>query len=137
MIANDIIDGLSSLHGREIVHRDLKPSNILVSNTHYSNVSKEEARLQWHTGHVPIIAKLTDFGESRSDIIQTKSLVTSKVEELNRGSPAYMAPEILLADKRPQNASLDDLKAVDIWAFGMVMFMLCNPSSEYPYYNEI
>ena len=130
-------DGLSFLHGREIVHQDLKPSNILVSNAHYSNVSKEEARVQWQTGHVPIVTKLTDFGESLSDMIQTKSLVASKVEELNRGSPAYMAPEILIADKRPQNASLDDLKAVDIWAFGMVMFMLCNLPCEYPYYEEI
>lgn len=34
-------------------------------------------------------------------------------------------------------ASLCDLKAVDIWALGMVFFILLNPDLQYPYFSEI
>lgn len=57
--------------------------------------------------------------------------------ELDHGSLGYMAPEILLPDKRPLFATIQDLKAADMWALGMVMFVLANPSSRYPYSHEI
>ncbi len=48
-----------------------------------------------------------------------------------------MAPEILLPDLRPSEATISDLKAVDIWALGMVLFVTVNPSISHPYCSEI
>ena len=134
----DIIDGVAFLHGKGIVHRDLKPGNILVSNQHYEHLPENIFRDQWEAGTLkPIVCKLTDFGESRSALIQTNTLLQSKATNLDRGSPAYMSPEILLPEMRPKNGSIADLKAVDIWALGMVLFDLADPSSKYPYHQEI
>lgn len=45
----------------------------------------------------------------------------------------YMAPEILVKSLRLKSASFQDLKQVDMWAFGMVLFILVNPDLKYPY----
>ncbi len=137
-IALDIVKGLAVLHSKNIVHRDLKPANILVSNQHYLHLEREEIQKLWQDGGIaPIICKLTDFGESRSLLIQTKSLLSSKVNELDRGSPAFMAPELLVLEKRPAVANIHDLKAADMWALGMIMFVLVNPDSKFPYRLEV
>lgn len=85
----------------------------------------DEANLRAVFQNKPIVCKLTDFGESRSEEIQTATLCTGTVNEtvnVYRGSPAYMAP---------------DLKYVDIWALGMVYFMILNPDLDYPYFLDI
>ena len=134
----DIVDGVSFLHGKDIVHRDLKPGNILVSNQHYNDLPENVFREQWEAGTLKAITcKLTDFGESRSALIQTNTIMSSKAINLNRGSPVYMCPEILLPEMRPKCASILDLKAADIWALGMVVFNLIDPSCKYPYQQEI
>ena len=38
-----------------------------------------------------------------------------------------MAPEIMVKTSRLKSASLEDLKTVDVWALGLVMFNLVNP----------
>ena len=38
-----------------------------------------------------------------------------------------MAPEIMVKTSRLKSASLEDLKKVDVWALGLVMFNLVNP----------
>ena len=48
-----------------------------------------------------------------------------------------MAPEILVPSQRLKSATFDDLKKVDIWAFGMVMYNLLNPNLKYPYQLEV
>jgi serine/threonine protein kinase len=48
-----------------------------------------------------------------------------------------MAPEILVKSVRLKSASFDDLKKVDMWAFGMVLFCLVNPDLKYPYQLDI
>ena len=47
--------------------------------------------------------------------------------------PAYMAPEIFVKSRRLKSASFQDLKQVDVWAFGIVMFNLINPDLKYPF----
>ena len=49
----------------------------------------------------------------------------------------YMAPEILVKSLRLKSASFQDLKRVDMWAFGMVLFILVNPDLKYPYELDI
>ena len=33
-------------------------------------------------------------------------------------------------------AAIEDLKKIDVWAYGMVLFKICNPHIRYPYYLE-
>ena len=84
----------------------------------------------------PIICKLIDFGESRSDVAQTATLCNQRTLNVYRGSPVYMPPEIF-NNSIGFSASLTDLKAVDVWALGMVFFMLLNPNLDYPYHVEL
>ena len=70
-VSSYVIDGLEFLHKFRIAHRDLKPANILVSNSHYAHITNTN-ELTEAIKKNPIICKLTDFGESRSKIHQTR-----------------------------------------------------------------
>ena len=140
-IAKDISNGLHHLHNMGIAHRDLKPANILVSNQHFDGVTDEEKERLWQTE--PIICKLADFGESRSDLIHTQAMLRtsavrkSKVADFERGTPAYRSPELLVAQKRPNSMGHKDLVKVDVWAYGMTIFTILNPDQGFPYYFDI
>ena len=54
-----------------------------------------------------------------------------------RGTSVYMAPEILIKSSRLDAASFENLKKVDVWAFGMVMFNLVNPNLKYPFQLDL
>ena len=117
-----------------IVHRDLKPANILVSNQMYcDSKDKEVIRDAWEKE--PIICKLVDFGESRGDMNQTASICSTQTTNIDRGTPVYMAPELL--STAITSLSLAQLKACDVWSYGMVLFMLLNPDLQFPYQLEI
>lgn len=81
------------------------------------------------------MAKLTDFGESRSAMIGTKTVAATHTANLYRGSPAYMAPEAL--SKTTSQASMQDLMSMDICSLGMTIFHLMNPNIAYPYSVEL
>ncbi|CAH3045388.1 unnamed protein product, partial [Pocillopora meandrina] len=136
-IAVDITRGVAHLHGHEIVHRDLKPINILISNQHYSNL-QDRRQLKRIQAERPIVCKLADFGESRSQWLQTNGLSDPNASQVFRGTIAFMAPEILLREPMVQRNKLtmDDLKKVDIWALGMVFYCLINPADSYPYERD-
>jgi serine/threonine-protein kinase len=77
--------GLKAAHDRHVLHRDLKPSNILVS----------------HDGEV----KLSDFG------MASISTVTDALAHEIRGTPAYLAPEQILANDVDERSDLFSLGA--------------------------
>ena len=85
----------------------------------------------------PIACKLTDFGESRSPFVQTQQLYSSKTTTVDRGKVVYMSPELLVEEKRLTKASIADLMMADVWALGMVIFTLLNPSLKSPYILEM
>ena len=129
-IAHDITEGLTCLHSCGIVHRDLKPANILVSNQHYVNIKDEEEKERIIAGN-PIVCKLTDFGESRSELIKTQTMLATKTVRLQRGTFPFMAPEQFDTSHSPC-ARQAELFKIDIWQLGMVFFCLLNPNLETP-----
>lgn len=119
-----------------VAHRDLKPPNILVSNQHYCSLSDEDDILRQFQSR-PIACKLTDFGESRSLLVQTQSLLASKTNDVDRGTVVYMAPETLVDQMKISGATITDLFLVDVWALGMIFFSMINPSLKHPFLLEM
>lgn len=132
-IAEDTALGLNFLHERNIVHRDLKPANLLISNQHYCHQNIDEIREAW--AKEPVICKLVDFGESRAALQQTGTLCHTRTNNVDRGTVVFMAPELVSCTGEPM--TLEQLKACDVWALGMVIFMLLNPDLEFPYQYEL
>ncbi|XP_070555068.1 cyclin-dependent kinase-like 2 [Ptychodera flava] len=137
VIATQVTSGLAYRHDNSVVHRDPKPENVLVSNQHYCSVTDiDELGSKWSAS--PIVCKLTGFGESRSAIIQTQSLAMTGTRNMNRGTPAFTAPEISLPEcDTGQNVTLEELKKVDIWALGLLFYNLMNPNLSFPYLYEL
>ena len=81
----------------------------------------------------PIICRLTDFGEARFSIHQTKTMVTTKANLTGIGTVPFMVLEILPGDCLTNQACPDDLFKVDVWAFGMTLFCLLSTDLKYPF----
>jgi serine/threonine protein kinase len=113
-IAHDVANGLKYLHESNVYHRDLKTSNVLVSNTHYCDMGDNDELLAAFNVE-PIVCKLTDFGESRSEQIQTQLMANTRTSNVDRGTPSFMAPEIHTL----REVGAEDLKRIDMWAYGM------------------
>lgn len=92
-----ILEGLKYLHSKGIIHRDLKCANVLVDTN--------------------LTAKLSDFGASKKLSFTDSSNVNDDgTEEFSRslkGSPYWMAPEVVLRTGHNKSA--------DIWSLGCVL----------------
>jgi TolB-like protein/tetratricopeptide (TPR) repeat protein len=84
----ELLDALSLAHGESVVHRDIKPANIFVS------------------GGRPLLA---DFGIARPGDVEP-DLLTREGEW--RGTPRYMAPEVLRGAPATPRSDLYSLGAV-------------------------
>ncbi|CAL0312793.1 unnamed protein product [Lupinus luteus] len=101
-----IISGLAYLHSKKTIHRDIKGANLLVNSAG--------------------VVKLADFG-------MAKHLTGYEAELSLRGSPNWMAPELMQAVMQRDNSS-DLAFAIDIWSLGCTiieMFTGKPPWSEY------
>ena len=138
VIASDISKALEYLHQRDIVHRDLKPGNIFISNQHYCDLTEADV-VEKLWSEKPFVCKVTDFGESRSNLIHTQSLtMAGRSHAQDPGTPAFMAPEIFLPERAMKHhATLELLKKADILALGLTFYSIVNPSLSAPYVHDL
>ncbi|XP_078435932.1 serine/threonine-protein kinase SAPK10-like isoform X2 [Wolffia australiana] len=87
-----LISGVSYCHSMEVCHRDLKLENTLLDGSFAPRL------------------KICDFGYSKSSLLhsQPKSTV---------GTPAYIAPEVLLKKEY-------DGKIADVWSCGVTLYVM-------------
>ena len=86
-----------------IMHRDLKPQNILLSNNF-------------------TLAKIADFGCA-------KLIVDGTITGSNRGSIAYMAPELIREEGKLS-------RAADVYSFGVVLWEILTEKRPFSGKNE-
>jgi len=91
-IAREVADGLDYAHARNVLHRDVKPDNILLHDDH---------------------ALLADFGIARAIQLAGETALTDTGVAI--GTPAYMSPEQLVADRHLDARS-------DVYALGCVTY---------------
>jgi serine/threonine protein kinase len=100
-LLRQVCHSLADAHARGLVHRDIKPANIYVCRM----------------GLEYDFAKVLDFGlvKERAQGAGLQSLLT--LEQTTTGTPAYMAPEIILGE-----ADVDS--RADVYALGCVAYFL-------------
>ena len=100
-LLRQVCHSLADAHARGLVHRDIKPANIYVCRM----------------GLEYDFAKVLDFGlvKERAQGAGLQSLLT--LEQTTTGTPAYMAPEIILGDT-------DVDSRADVYALGCVAYFL-------------
>jgi serine/threonine-protein kinase RIO1 len=96
-------EGVKAIHEAGLVHLDLKPENLLI-----------------HDG----VVKVTDFGLSRGTL--QHSVASQELMRDGIGTPAYMAPEQVMA-ARPQDVE----HFADIYALGVMLFELLDGHPPY------
>ena len=88
-----ILEGLKYLHSKGVIHRDLKCANVLVDNS--------------------LNVKLSDFGSSKKISFSDNSGEKDELSKSLKGSPYWMAPEVVLQTGHNKSA--------DIWSLGCVL----------------
>ncbi|KZT36003.1 kinase-like protein [Sistotremastrum suecicum HHB10207 ss-3] len=102
-----VLRGLKCLHGKGIVHGDIKGGNVFMTDQ-----------------GTPVLADfgLASLAENEPSLNPTHESVTSRTTGNLRGSPRWMAPELLGTDSSPKSTF-----ATDVWAYGcliLVRFLL-------------
>ena len=109
-------DGLQFLLNSRIAHRDLKPANILGSYKHFANIT-DAAELNMaiiKATQYNVNSGDSDFGESRSLIHQTRTVLATRTKHMQQGTLLFMAPEQLPGKCQITQAKQEDLMKVDI-----------------------
>jgi formylglycine-generating enzyme required for sulfatase activity len=96
-LIEDLCAGLAHAHARGIIHRDIKPANLIVGTDG--------------------VLRILDFGIARCMDASRSSFTTV-------GTPGYMSPEQILADKTDHRS--------DLFGVGLVMYELLSYTRAFP-----
>eukprot|EP01119_Soliformovum_irregulare_P015226 TRINITY_DN4258_c0_g1_i1.p1 TRINITY_DN4258_c0_g1~~TRINITY_DN4258_c0_g1_i1.p1 ORF type:complete len:650 (+),score=190.66 TRINITY_DN4258_c0_g1_i1:37-1986(+) len=103
-MAKDAALGMNWLHGiTHLIHRDLKPANLLVDSN--------------------LTVKITDYGFS---LLKDKTLIKS--EGVARGTPLWMAPEIM------QGRQFNE--KVDVYSYGIILWQILTRDEPFTHHND-
>ncbi len=102
--------GVEAIHESGLIHLDLKPENILL----ISNKNNKDLQEKW-------IVKISDFGLARGIGMENLEILQDGI-----GTPAYMAPEQILAARWK-----DVGKEADIYSLGMILYELIDGDLPY------
>jgi serine/threonine protein kinase len=100
-IFTNILRGIKKIHDLDIVHLDIKPENIMIKKINYKPV-------------------IIDFGFACS-VKEGDTQYRCKIPFM-KGTYDYAAPEILYGETATAFRSLQDIKKVDIYALGVMIF---------------
>lgn len=99
-----LASALQFLRWNNISHLDLKPQNILISGISFVTLLNELNSFKvWRN----VVLKIADFGFAQH-------LSDQEISTSFRGSPLYMAPEILLGHEYDAR--------VDLWSIGVILY---------------
>ena len=56
---------------------------------------------------------------------------------VDKGSLAFMVPELIIEELSIASAGTDGLKTVDVWAVSMTFFTILNLDQSYPFQNDL
>lgn len=96
-VAIDVCSGLQFIHYHDIIHRDIKSQNIL-----------------FVVNRSGFVAKLSDFGLATAATFTVTASRNSSRGKQAAGSDAYLAPELLDFDDRPEYTPQSDMYALGI-----------------------
>ena len=138
-ISSDTTKAVQYIRSNNIVHRDIKPANILVNNMHYNNLTNVQETAKSAKSE-PIICKLADLGQARSKLLKTRVISNNSCTHFVRPvrpSPAYMAPEMLVAESILKSVGIEQLKTIDVWALVTTFFVILNPDQKNPFQFDL
>lgn len=114
-VMHQLFTAVDYLHEISVIHRDIKPENILVSG------AGENLKIQ-----------LADFGLAK--VVQDWDVRSTPC-----GTSFYIAPEIIRGIEangaRPLCTTRDEVKNVDIWSAGVVLFVML--AGRPPFYGQV
>ena len=79
---------------------------------------------------------MTDFGEARTKLEQTRTVLKSRTENTARGTLGFMAPECLPGTWKLWSMGEADLMKADVWSFSALLHSLLAPDSP-PFVLEV
>ncbi|KAG0599872.1 hypothetical protein M758_12G184300 [Ceratodon purpureus] len=113
-----IASAMEHLHLKEVVHGDLKSDNILLDFFEVLGSGRH------------FLAKVTDFGDSK--VIEPGVAFRPAGDGTNK----YAAPELLDWRKNREGIRLDHPKKIDVYAFGVVAYMILTGYEVYQDIND-
>eukprot|EP00756_Hemistasia_phaeocysticola_P002810 Hpha_TRINITY_DN11901_c0_g1::TRINITY_DN11901_c0_g1_i1::g.20672::m.20672 len=98
-----LLEGIAYMHEKGVMHRDLKPENLLMKRPRVCSPD-----------HADYVHEMTEV------VIADFGLATRPPSRSVCGSPAYVAPEILLTQSGDGNYGV----SCDVWSLGVIIYVM-------------